>query len=190
MSAGVPSPPSPEQAIDAAAEAVRDARTTDRDAILEAQRVLRHAEKVHDQAVRDATKRLHQDNTDTDAAKQALAAARADRRWIAEARPLLDRVVGRLDGDEEVLDMIAGIAAGHDGVMVVTTRRVLFVAPRRTVDVPYEEIKAMTIRGRHFGARVTIVARDTKNVIGGLSPVRAAEIAELLNQQIDQHALR
>jgi Bacterial PH domain len=190
MSAGVPSPPSPEEAIDAAAEAVRDARTTDRDAILEAQRVLRHAEKVHDQAVRDAAKRLHQDNTDTDAAKQELAAARADRRWIAEARPLLDRVVGRLDGDEEVLDMIAGIAAGHDGVMVVTTRRVLFVAPRRTIDVPYEEIRAMRIRGRHFGARVTIVARDTKNVIGGLSPVRAAEIAELLNQQIDQHARR
>src|SRR5215212_3946107 len=103
VSAGVPSPPSPEEAIDAAAEAVRDARTTDRDAILEAQRVLRHAEQVHDQAVRDAAKRLHQDNTDTDAAKQELAAARADRRWIAEARPLLDRVVGRLDDHEEVL---------------------------------------------------------------------------------------
>jgi len=189
MSAGVPSPPSRDEAIEAAAEAVRDARTTDRDAILEAQYVLRHAEKAHDRAVRDAAKHLHQDNTDTDAAKQELAAAHADRRWIAEARPLLDRVVGRLDGDEEVLDMVAGISAGHDGVMVLTSRRMLFVAPRRTLDVQYEEIKAVRIRGRHFGARVTIVARDTKNVISGLSPVRAAEIVELLNEQIDQHAL-
>src|SRR5215212_8103958 len=108
MSAGVPGPPSRVEAIEAAAEAVRDARTTDRDAILEAQRVLRHAEKVHDRAVRDAAKRLHQGNTDTDAAEQKLAPAHADRRWMAEARPLLDRVIGRLDDHEEVLDMVAG----------------------------------------------------------------------------------
>ena len=190
MSAGVPSPPSRDEAIEAAAEAVRDARTTDRDAILEAQRVLRHAEKVHDRAVRDAAKRLDQDGTDTDAAQRELAAVHADRRWMAEARPLLDRVVGRLDDDEEVLDMVAGIAAGHDGVMLVTNRRVLFVAPRRTLDIPYEEINAVRIRGRHFGARVTILARDTRNVISGLRPVRAAEIVELLNESIGRHTSR
>jgi len=187
MSAGVPSPPSREQALEAAAEAVRDARSTDRDAILEAQRVLRHAEKIHDHAVRVATKRLHQDGTD---AAQQLAAAHADRRSMAEARPLLDRVVGRLDGDEEVLDMVAGIAAGHDGVLLVTNSRALFVAPRRTLDIPHDEITAVRIRGRHFGARVTIVARDTKHVISGLSPVRAAEIVELLNERIGQQSLR
>ncbi len=189
MSAGVPSPSSREQALEVAAEAVREARTTDRDAILEAQRVLRHAEQVHDRAVRDAAKHLREAKTDT-AAQQQFAAAHADRRGVAEARPLLDRVVGRLDDEEEVLDMVAGISAGHDGVLVVTSGRVLFVAPRRTLDVPYEEIEAMRIRGRHFGARVTIVARGAKNVISGLSPVRAGEIAELLNDQIDQHALR
>jgi Bacterial PH domain len=151
---------------------------------------LRHAEKVHDRAVRDAAKRLHQDDTDADAAQRELAAVHADRRWMAEARPLLDRVVGRLDGDEEVLDMVAGIAAGHDGVMLVTTKRVLFVAPRRTLDIPYEEINAVRIRGRHFGARVTILARDTRNVISGLRPVRAAEIVELLNESIGRHTSR
>jgi hypothetical protein len=190
MSAGVPSPPSREEALEAAAGAVRDARATERDAILEAQRVLRHAEKAHDRAVRDAAKRLRQGNTDTATAEQELAAAHADRQWIAEARPLLDRVIGRLDGEEEVLDIVAGIAAGHDGVLLVTNRRVLFVAPRWTLDVPYEEIKAVTLRGRHFGARVTIVARDTKNVIGGLSSVRAAEIVELLNESIGRHTMR
>jgi hypothetical protein len=190
MSTGAPSPPSRKEAIDAAAEAVRDTRATDRDAILEAQRVLRYAEKAHDRAVRDAAKRLRQDNTDNDSAQRELAAAHADRRWIAEARPLLDRGVGRLHEDEEVLDMVAGIAAGHDGVMLLTNRRALFVAPRRTFDIPHDEIKAVTLRGRHFQARLTIIARDTKHVISGLSPVRAAEIAELLNEQIDQHALR
>src|SRR5215212_2947561 len=170
MAAGVPSPPNREEALEAAAEVVRDARATER----------------------DAAKRLRRDDTDTDTAtaKQELAAAHADRQWIAEVRLLLDRVIGRLDGDEEVLDIVAGIAAGHDGVLLVTNRRVLFVAPRWTVDVPYGEIKAVSTLGRHFGARVTILARDIKNVIGGLSPVRAAEIAELLNEQMDQHALR
>jgi hypothetical protein len=190
MSAGAPSPPSREDALEAAAEAVRRARTTDRDAILEAQRVLRNAEKVHDRAVREAAKRLHRADHGTDTAQQELAAAHADRQWMAQARPLLDRVVGRLVGDEEVLDMVAGIAAGHDGVMLITNRRVLFVAPRRTLDLPYEEISAVRIRGRHFGARVTLVARDTKNVISGLSPTRAAEIVDLLNELIGRHIRR
>jgi hypothetical protein len=190
MSAGLPSPPSREEALEAAAEAVRDARATDRDAILEAHRVLRHAEKVHDRAVRDAAKRLNEHQTDTNAAQQGFAAADTDRQAVAEARPLLDRVVGRMDGDEEVLDMVVGISAGHDGVMVVTSRRVLFVAPRRTLDVPHEEIEAVRIRGRHLGSRVTIVARGSKSVISGLRPVRAAEIAVLLNEWIGPHALR
>ena len=184
----MPSPPSREAAVDAAAEAMRDAHITDRDALLEAQRVLRHAEKVHDHAVREAAKRLHHDNTD--AAQQQLTAAHADRRLMAEARPLLDAVVARLDRDEEVLDMVAGITAGHDGVMLVTSRRILFVAPRRTLDLPYEEIGAVRIGGRHFGARVTIVAGDIRNVIGGMSPVRAAEIVELLNERIGRHPSR
>ncbi len=190
MSAGAPSPPSRKEAIDAAAEAVRDARATDRDAILEAQRVLRHAEKAHHQAVRDAAKRLRQNNTDTNSAQQELAAAHADRRWMAEARPLLDRVVGHLGEDEEVLDMVAGIAAGHDGVLLVTNSRALFVAPRRTLDIPHDEITAVRIRGRHFRASVTIVTRNAKNVISGLSPVRAAEIVELLKESIGRHTMR
>ena len=86
-----------------------------------------------------------------------------------------------------MLDIVAGIAAGHDGVLLVTNMRVLFVAPRWTLDVPYEEIKAVRIRGRHFGVRLMIVTRNTKNVIGGLSAVRAAEIVELLTESIGRH---
>ena len=190
MSAGVPSPPSREEVLEAAAEAARDTRSTDRDAILEAQRVLRHAEKAHDRAVREAQKHLRAAKSDTGPAQRELAAAHADRQNMAEARRLLDRVVGRLDANEEVLDLVAGISAGHDGVILLTSRRLLFIAPRRTLDVPYEDIEAVRIRGRHFGTRMTIVARGANNVISGLSPVRAANIAEVLNAKTDQPARR
>ena len=187
MTAGAPDPPGREAALEAAAGAVRDARVTDRDAILEAQRVLRDAERAHDRAVREAEKRLDALRThsgDADGAEKAVAEAHADRRGVADARPLIDRVVGHLEGEEEVLDMVAGISAGHDGVLVVTSRRLLFVAPRRTLDLPYGEVDAVKVRGRRFGTRATIVARGAMNVVSGLSPVRAAEIAELLNERI------
>jgi hypothetical protein len=187
--AGVPEPPSRNAAIDEAGKAVRDARYTDRDAILEARRVLRDAEKAHDRAVRRAAKRLHDEERDSNGAEKAFAVAHADRQGMNEARPLLERVVGHLDDSEEVLDMVSGISAGHDGVMVVTSRRVLFVAPRRTLDVAYEDVEALKIRGRHFGARATIVARGSKTVISGLSPVRAGEVAELLNERIGRRTL-
>ena len=163
---------------------MRDARLSDRDAILDARRVLRQAERAHDRAVRDAAKRLREEKRDTEGAEEALAAARAIQRGQAEARPLLDRVVGHLEPDEEVLDMATGISAGHDGVLVVTSRRVLFVAPRRTLDVSYAEMDAVRIRGRRFGARATIAAHGVKNVISGLSPGRAAEIGVLLDERI------
>lgn len=190
MNAGVPDPPDREAALAAAAEAVREARASDRDAIREAQRVLRGAERAHDRAVHDAEKNLREEATDPDAAARAVAAAHAERRGVTDAIPLLARVVGHLEGEEEVLDMINGISAGHDGVLLVTTKRVLFLAPRRTSNVPYDEIDAVKIRGRHFGARATIVSHGEKTVISGLSPVRAAEISSLLDERIGGHASR
>jgi len=184
MNGSTPTPPSRGEALDEAGEAARGARNTDRDAILEAQRVLRHAEKAHDRAVHDAERRLREHTDDSGDAERVFAAAHADRLGVAEARPLLDRVVGRLETDEEVLDMVAGISAGHDGVMLVTSRRVLFMAPRWSLDVPYGEVEAVKIRGRYFGARATIVAHGKRTVISGLSPVRAAEIGELLVQRV------
>lgn len=185
MNADAPAPPTRREALEAAGGAVRDARSTDRDAILAAQHVLREAEKAHDRAVHDAERRrLHHGAHDPGAAAAAVAAAHADRHGVAEARPLLDQLVGRLAEDEEVLDMVAGISAGHDGVLVATSRRVLFIAPRRTLDFPYAEVDGVKIRGRFFGARATITARGTRTVISGLSPVRACEIGELLHERI------
>lgn len=188
MDVDTPDPPSRAEAVEAAAEALRAAHATDRDAILEAQRVLRHAEKAHDRAVHLAEKRLKAEAADPAAAQRAFADAHADRQGMTEARPLLDRVVGRLDDEEQVLDMVAGISAGHDGVLVVTSRRVLFVAPRRTLDIPYDEVDDVRIRGRHFGARATIVARGARNVVSGLSTVRAGEIGDLVNERMSHRS--
>jgi hypothetical protein len=57
---------------------------------------------------------------------------------------------------------------------------VMFIAPRRTVDVPLSEVDAVRIRGRRFGARATITAHGDRTVVCGLSRVRAAAIAGLL----------
>jgi hypothetical protein len=190
MNASAPRPPSREAALQAAGGAVRAARSTDRDAILEARRVLRGAEKAHDRAVRVAEHRQREGEADDSAAAQAVAAAHAERRGVTDALPLLDRIVGRLeDEEEEVLDMVAGISAGHDGVLVVTSRRVLFVAPRRMLAVPYAEVEAVKVRGRYFGARATIAARGAKTVVSGLSPVRATEIGALMEERIGSPAL-
>ena len=178
MSADASGSSAREAALEAAGAAVRDARGTDRDAILAAQRILRDAEKAHADAVRRAEADVRRDPTD--AAEASLTAARADRSGVAEARPLLDPVLRRLEEGEEVLDLAAGVSAGHDGVLVVTSRRVMFVAPRRTVDVPLSEVDAVRIGGRRFGARATIVAHGDRAVVSGLSRVRAAEIASLL----------
>jgi hypothetical protein len=184
MNADVPPPAGRVEALEVAGDAVRDARSTDRDAILAAQRVLRQAEQAHDRAVRLAEERARADAPDADAAQRALEAAHAERDGVAEARPLLDRVVGRLAEGEEVLDMVAGISAGHDGVLVATTRRILFVAPRRTIDLRYEDVESVRIRGRRFGARATLVARGDKHVVSGLSPVRAEELGSVLAERV------
>jgi Bacterial PH domain len=160
MRADVPAPPSREAAIATAAEAVRSARTSDRDAILDAQRSLRRAEKLHERGTHE------------------------DRDSVAEARPLLDRVARRLEDEEEVLDMAAGVSTGHDGVLLATTRRVLFVAPRMTLDLPYEDVEAVHVHGRHFGARATIVARDGKHVVSGMNPRHATELAALMQERV------
>ena len=74
--------------------------------------------------------------------------------------------------------MAPGITTGHDGVLVVTDRRLRFVGLRHTLSLPYEEIEDITVRGRHLGARLIVSTADGKSVISGIAPRHAAEIAE------------
>ena len=151
--------------------------------------MLRDAEKAHGRVVREAERRLAKarrgpPGAAVDAAEHALANARAARRGIEDVRPVLRGLDDLLHGDEVVLDMTPALSAGHDGVLVATSRRVLFIAPRRTVTHAYGDIIAVTVKGRRLGTRL-IVSRSPDNaVFSGLRPQRATEIAHAVRERI------
>lgn len=136
------------EALEAAAGAVRAAQRHDRDELVAARQVLRRAEKAHDP------------------------------QGVVEARRLLGRLAALVEEDERVLDMAPAMAAGHDGVVVATDRRIAFIALRRTLARPYRQVTAVAVRGRRFRARLVVSAAGADDlVVGGLTPRRAAAIA-------------
>jgi hypothetical protein len=83
-----------------------------------------------------------------------------------------------------VIDMAPGISAGHDGVLVATDRRLLFISVRRTLSFPYEQVSLVAVKGKWFGARLAVSATGGKGVISGIAPGHAAEIADLVRSRI------
>jgi Bacterial PH domain len=120
----------------------------------------------------------------SEAAEGRLAAARVERLGIEEAKPLLDRIAALTADDERVLDMAPGITTGHDGVLVVTDRRLLFVGLRHTLRVPYDAIRDVAVRGRRLGTRLIVRTPSGRSVVSGIAPRHAAEIAELARRHI------
>ena len=121
-----------------------------------------------------------------DQAERDLGAAQADRRAVQEARALIHRLSDLVDEDEDVIDMAPGISAGHDGVLVATDRRLLFISVRRTLSLPYEEVSSVSVRGKWFGARLALSTPTGKGVISGLAPRHAAEIADVVRSRIGE----
>jgi hypothetical protein len=122
-------------------------------------------------------------------AEGRLAAARIDRLGIEEAKSLLERLADLTEDGERVLDMAPGISTGHDGVLVVTDRRLLFVGLRHKLLLPYDRITAVAAGGKWFGARLIISTPSGKSVVAGLPARHAAEIAELARQQLGAPSL-
>jgi hypothetical protein len=117
-------------------------------------------------------------------AEERLAAARTELLTVEQAKPLIDRVAEIADPGERVLDLAPGISTGHDGVLIVTDRRLLFVGLRHQVLIPYAHITALHAGGRWFGARLTVSTDDGgKTVVSGLPARHAAELAELAREQ-------
>ena len=83
-----------------------------------------------------------------------------------------------------MIDVAPGISAGHDGVLVATDRRLLFISVRRTLYFPYEEISSVGLKGRRLGARLALSTPTGKGVFSGLAPRHAADIADLVCSRI------
>jgi hypothetical protein len=121
---------------------------------------------------------------ESEQADQDLRQALADRRAVQETRALIHRLSDLVFQDEDVIDMAPGISAGHDGVLVATDRRLLFISVRRTLSFPYEQISSVELRGKWFGTRLALSTPTGRGVVSGLAPRHAAEIADLIRSRI------
>lgn len=149
----------------------------------DARRVRRLAEEI-ELAARNVDVIRGADRADSAQADQDLSAARADHRAVQETKLLIRRLGDLVEEDEDVIDMAPGISAGHDGVLVATDRRLLFISVRRTLTFPYQQISSVRLKGRWFGARLALSLPTGKGVVSGLAPRHAAEIADLIRSRI------
>jgi Bacterial PH domain len=148
------------------------------------QQTLRRLAEAIEQAAREVDALTAARRPGSEAAEGRLAAARVERLGIEEARPLLERIAALSENDERVLDMAPGISTGHDGVLVVTDRRLLFVGLRHTLRLPYDAIRDIAVRGRRFGTRLIVSTPSGRSIVSGIAPRHAAEIADLARRHI------
>lgn len=148
------------------------------------EQALRKLAQAIEQAAREVDAIAAAREPGTKAAEGRLAAARVERLGIEEARPLLDRIAGLTEPGERVLDMAPGISTGHDGVVVVTDRRLLFVGLRHTLQLPYAAIQDVSVRGKRLGTRLIVSTRNGRSIVSGIAPRHASEITELARRHI------
>ena len=149
----------------------------------DARKMRRLAEEI-EAAARNAEAIRGAARADADQAERELAGAWADRRAVEETRALIHRLGELVNEDEDVIDMAPGISAGHDGVLVATDWRLLFISVRRTLSFPYEQVSSVGVKGKWFGARLAVSTSEGNVVISGIAPGHAAEIADLVRSRI------
>ena len=122
------------------------------------------------------------------AAERGIAAAEEDQRGIEEAHALVHRLGELCEDDEDVLEMAPGVSAGHEGVLVATDRRLLFVSMRRTLSLPYGDISSVTAKGRWFGSRLAVSTAEGKLVLSGVPQDLACAMAALVRERKGEQA--
>ena len=149
----------------------------------DARRMQRLAEEI-ESAARNAETIRRAARAETEQAERDLAGAWADRRAVEETRALIRTLSELVRDDEDVIDMTPGISAGHDGVLVVTDQRLLFISVRWTISFPYEQVSSVGVKGKWFGARLAVSTTSGNGAISGIAPGHAAEIADLVRSRI------
>lgn len=177
-------------AVEAAARPLRERWLTEAGQLAQAEGALRRADRERDRALRKARmSRLARSSSpsserEPETPADGMDAAGHRSRAIAETRTMLGDLGGLLAEGEEVLDMAAGISAGHDGVLVVTDRRLIFVAPRRTLSVRHEDIDRVEMRGRRWlGTRISVFSPEGRATFSGIRAPHASELADLLEER-------
>jgi hypothetical protein len=177
-------------AVEAAAGPMRERQRAEIGQLAEAERALRRADREHDRALRKSRRlRLARSSSPSSERKPEPQPAEIDAaghrsRAIAETRTMLGSLGDLLGEGEEILDMAAGINAGHDGVLVVTDRRLIFVAPRRTLSLRHEDIARVEMRGRRWlGTRIAAFSPKGRATFSGIRQRHASELAELLDER-------
>ena len=148
------------------------------------ERKLRRLAEEIEAAARNAETICRVARAEAEQAERDLAGAWADRRAVEETRALIHRLNELVHDDEDVIDMAPGISAGHDGVLVATDRRLLFISVRRTLSFPYEQVSSVDVKGKWFGTRLVVSTTDGNVVISGIAPGHAAEIADLVRSRV------
>ena len=152
------------------------------------ERKLRRLAQEIEAAARNAETVGRAARADAEQAERDLVGAWADRRAVEETRALIHRLDELLDDGEDVIDMAPGISAGHDGVLVASDRRLLFISVRRTLSCAYEDVSSADVKGKWFGARLVVSTTGANLVISGIAPGHAAEIADLVRSRIPRKA--
>jgi hypothetical protein len=176
-------------AVEVAARPLRERRRAEAGQLAQAESALRRADREHDRALRKArVLRLARSSSPSSGRKPEPEADGIDppghrSRAIAETRTMLGNLGDLLGEGEEVLDMAAGINAGHDGVLIITDRRLIFVAPRRTLSLRHEDVARVEMRGRWLGTRIAVVSPEGRASFSGIRQRHASELVELLDER-------
>jgi hypothetical protein len=147
------------------------------------ERKLRRLAEEIEAAARNAETIGRAARADAEQAERDLVGAWADRHAVEETRALIHRLDELVD-NEDVIDMAPGISAGHDGVLVATDWRLLFISVRLTLSFPYDHVSSVDVKGKWFGARLVVSTTDGNLVISGIVPRHAADIADLVRSRI------
>lgn len=94
-----------------------------------------------------------------------------------------------LSSDERVLSMAGGVNAGNNGLLVATTKRVIFVSEgvinHSMEDFPYDRITTVTTkRGMMFGKILVTTAGNTR-VIEQVDKREAEAVSSVVREQVE-----